>query len=79
MKSAGCLTLVNPRYNLPSTPAGKESKTVTLTREGKSRLRKAAPLWRAVQRRVVKQFGSNRWSTLKGELEEILRSVRAAE
>jgi DNA-binding MarR family transcriptional regulator len=54
------------------------SKTVTVTREGKSRLQKATPLWRATQARVLKRFGQNRWSALRGELEEMLRSARAA-
>jgi DNA-binding MarR family transcriptional regulator len=49
-------------------PDGR-SKTVVLTPEGRRRLDAALPLWRAAQKRVLREFGAKRWESLQKELD----------
>lgn len=43
--------------------------TLTITPEGKSALAKLMPEWRAVQRKVIKTLGEERWTAILSDLE----------
>ncbi len=53
---------------------GKDRRTrvVSLTGRGREALRKALPLWKKAQARVVKELGQERWSSLQSNLREVV-------
>lgn len=52
----------------------RRTKMVSVTGEGKNLLSLAFPIWQEVQRRVVERFGTHRFESLLGELNELVRS-----
>lgn len=53
------------------------SKTVVLTAKGKRLLDAALPLWKAAQERMLREFGANRWKSLRKELDAMRGSLQA--
>ncbi|MER5599523.1 MarR family winged helix-turn-helix transcriptional regulator [Streptomyces sp. NPDC002265] len=52
----------------------RRARLVTLTPEGLSRLKAAMPLWRAVQSRFEKSFGTDEAARLRSSLEAVLQT-----
>jgi len=55
----------------------RRSRSVELTERGHAVLRRAYPLWRRTQRRVVASLGKRRWESLIGGLSHLLKAARA--
>lgn len=53
---------------------GKDRRTrvVSLTGLGREALRKALPLWKKAQSRVVKELGQERWNSLQADLQDVV-------
>ena len=58
--------------------SGGRSKETALTRRGHIRIGKALPHWQEAQDAFLAQFGRSAWSTLAGNLVEIVDAARAA-
>src|SRR3990172_3117604 len=50
----------------------RRTRVVSLTGRGRQVLRKALPLWKKAQARVVKELGQERWSSLQSNLREVV-------
>ena len=57
--------------------ADGRSKTVVVTAKGRRKLAVAMPLWTAAQEQVLREFGTKRWKSLRGELDAMRTSLRA--
>ena len=56
----------------------RRSKTVSLTRKGKSRLKQALPLWQSAQEAMLAGFGQRRWRALRKELSGIRTTLESS-
>jgi DNA-binding MarR family transcriptional regulator len=56
--------------------ADGRSKTVVVTAKGRRKLAAAMPLWSAAQKQVLRDFGTKRWNSLRGELDAMRASLR---
>jgi DNA-binding MarR family transcriptional regulator len=52
--------------------ADRRARIVTLTPDGRSRMKAALPLWRAVQTRFEEKFGADEATQLRASLEAVL-------
>jgi DNA-binding MarR family transcriptional regulator len=50
----------------------RRTRMVSLTGRGREALRKALPLWKKAQARVVKELGQERWNSLQANLREVV-------
>ena len=57
--------------------ADGRSKTVVVTAKGRRKLAAAMSLWTAAQKQVLREFGTKRWNSLRGELDAMRASLRA--
>jgi DNA-binding MarR family transcriptional regulator len=54
--------------------ADRRTRMVSVTREGKELLSHAFPIWREVQHRLVERFGTHRFESLLGDLNDFVRT-----
>src|SRR5260221_732960 len=50
----------------------RRSRTLEITRKGRSRLRDAMPLWENAQRALQKKLGDRRWDIIRKDLDDLI-------
>ena len=53
----------------------RRSRTLEITRKGRSRLRDAMPLWENAQRALQKKLGDRRWDVIRKDLDDLIRAA----
>jgi DNA-binding MarR family transcriptional regulator len=53
----------------------RRSRTLEITRKGRSRLRDAMPLWENAQRALQKKLGDRRWDIIRKDLDDLIRAA----
>jgi DNA-binding MarR family transcriptional regulator len=53
----------------------RRSRTVEITKKGRSRLREALPLWEKAQERLRQKLGSRKWSVIMADLDDLIRAA----
>ena len=51
----------------------RRSRTVAITKEGRSRIREALPLWQKAQERLRQKLG-RRWAAIRADLDGLIRA-----
>ncbi len=57
------------------SPHDARVKLVSITRDGRRKLKEARGYWRDAQTRVLERFGEEAWLALEGSLRDLRRSV----
>ena len=52
----------------------RRSRTVEITKQGRSRLREALPLWEKAQETLRQKLGVRRWTVIRAELDALIRA-----
>jgi len=53
----------------------RRSRTVEITRKGRSRLREALPLWEKAQATLRRKLGTRRWAVIRTDLDDLIRAA----
>jgi DNA-binding MarR family transcriptional regulator len=53
----------------------RRSRTVEITKKGRSRLREALPLWEKAQKTLQRKLGSRKWSVIRTGLDDLTRAA----
>ena len=53
----------------------RRSRTVEITKKGRSRLREALPLWEKAQETLQRKLGTRRWSVIRADLDDLTRAA----
>jgi DNA-binding MarR family transcriptional regulator len=53
----------------------RRSRTVEITKRGRSRLRDALPLWEQAQEVLRHKLGSRKWSAIMADLNDLIRAA----
>jgi DNA-binding MarR family transcriptional regulator len=53
----------------------RRSRTVEITRKGRSRLREALPFWEKAQATLRQKLGSRRWPVIMADLHDLIRAA----
>jgi DNA-binding MarR family transcriptional regulator len=53
----------------------RRSRTVEITKKGRSRLREALPLWEKAQETLRRRLGSGRWADIRADLDDLIRGA----
>jgi DNA-binding MarR family transcriptional regulator len=53
----------------------RRSRTLAITRKGRSRLEAAVPLWEKAQRALQRSLGEARWKVIRRDLDELIRAA----
>jgi DNA-binding MarR family transcriptional regulator len=53
----------------------RRSRTLQITKTGRSRLREAVPLWERAQQTLRKKLGDRRWDAIRNNLDDLIRAA----
>ena len=53
----------------------RRSRTVEITKKGRSRLREALPLWEEAQETLRRELGLRRWAVIRADLDDLIRAA----
>ena len=53
----------------------RRSRTVEITRKGRSRLREALPFWEKAQATLRQKLGSRKWPVIMADLDDLIRAA----
>ena len=53
----------------------RRSRTVEITKKGRSRLREALPLWETAQETLQRRLGIGRWADIRADLDDLVRGA----
>ena len=53
----------------------RRSRTVEITKKGRSRLREALPLWKKAQETLRRKLGLRRWAVSRADLDDLIRAA----
>jgi DNA-binding MarR family transcriptional regulator len=53
----------------------RRSRTVEITKKGRSRLREALPFWQKAQETMRQKLGRRRWSVIMTDLDDLIRAA----
>jgi DNA-binding MarR family transcriptional regulator len=53
----------------------RRSRTLQITKKGRSRLREAMPLWEEAQQTLRKKLGDRRWDAIRNSLDDLIRAA----
>ena len=53
----------------------RRSRTVEITERGRSRLRKALPLWNKAQETLRRKLGNRKWDVIRSDLDDLIRAA----
>jgi len=53
----------------------RRSRTIEITKKGRSRLREALPLWEQAQDRLRQKLGSRKWPVIMADLDDLIRAA----
>ena len=53
----------------------RRSRTVEITKKGRSRLREALPLWQTAQETLQRRLGMRRWADIRADLDDLIRGA----
>jgi DNA-binding MarR family transcriptional regulator len=53
----------------------RRSRTVEITKKGRSRLREALPLWKKAQETLRRKLGLRRWAVIRADLDDLIRAA----
>jgi DNA-binding MarR family transcriptional regulator len=53
----------------------RRSRTLTITKKGRSRLREALPLWEKAQQTLRSKLGDRRWDVIRKDLDDLIRAA----
>jgi DNA-binding MarR family transcriptional regulator len=53
----------------------RRSRTLTITKKGRSRLREALPLWEKAQQTLRSKLGDRRWDLIRKDLDDLIRAA----
>jgi len=53
----------------------RRSRTVEITKKGRSRLREALPLWKNAQETLRRKLGLRRWAVIRADLDDLIRAA----
>jgi len=53
----------------------RRSRTVEITKKGRSRLREALPLWETAQQTLQRRLGMRRWADIRADLDDLIRGA----
>ena len=53
----------------------RRSRTVEITKKGRSRLREALPLWQTAQETLQRRLGMRRWGDIRADLDDLIRGA----
>jgi DNA-binding MarR family transcriptional regulator len=53
----------------------RRSRTVEITKKGRSRLREALPLWEMAQQTLQQRLGMRRWADIRADLDDLIRGA----
>src|SRR5215472_17362624 len=53
----------------------RRSRTIEITRKGRSRLREALPFWEKAQATLRQKLGSRRWPVIMADLDDLIRAA----
>jgi DNA-binding MarR family transcriptional regulator len=53
----------------------RRSRTVEITKKGRSRLREALPLWEKAQETLRRKLGLRRWAVIRADLDDLIRAA----
>src|SRR5262245_14789565 len=53
----------------------RRSRTLEITKKGRSRLRDAMPLWEQAQRALRRKLGDRRWDAIRKDLDDLIRAA----
>ena len=53
----------------------RRSRTLEITKKGRSRLREALPLWEKAQRTLQRKLGDRRWDLIRNDLDDLIRAA----
>jgi DNA-binding MarR family transcriptional regulator len=53
----------------------RRSRTVEITKKGRSRLREALPLWETAQQTLQQRLGMRRWADIRADLDDLIRGA----
>ena len=53
----------------------RRSRTVEITKKGRSRLREALPLWEKAQETLQRRLGIRRWADIRAVLDDLIRGA----
>ena len=67
LEMEGLITLGNEGW--------RRSRTLEITKAGRSQLRKALPLWSGAQRALKRKLGNRTWDEVRGVLDHLIRAA----
>jgi DNA-binding MarR family transcriptional regulator len=67
LESEGLITLGNEGW--------RRSRTLKVTKKGRSRLRQALPLWEQAQQALRKKLGDRNWDQIREDLDDLIRAA----
>ena len=53
----------------------RRSRTVEITKKGRSRLGEALPLWETAQETLQRRLGTRRWADIRADLDDLIRGA----
>jgi DNA-binding MarR family transcriptional regulator len=53
----------------------RRSRTLEITKKGRSRLREAVPLWEQAQQTLQRKLGDRRWDAIRKDLDDLVRAA----
>ena len=53
----------------------RRSRTLEITRKGRTRLREAVPLWEKAQQALRTKLGDRRWDVIRRDLDDLIRAA----
>jgi DNA-binding MarR family transcriptional regulator len=53
----------------------RRSRTLQITKKGRSRLREALPLWEKAQQTLRRKLGDHRWDMIRSDLDDLIRTA----
>jgi DNA-binding MarR family transcriptional regulator len=53
----------------------RRSRAVQITKQGRSRLRQALPLWEKAQDTLRRKLGTRRWTDIRSDLDDLIRAA----
>ncbi len=53
----------------------RRSRTLKITKKGRSRLRAAVPLWEKAQETLQRNLGDRRWDAIRSDLDDLIRAA----
>jgi DNA-binding MarR family transcriptional regulator len=53
----------------------RRSRTVEITKKGRSRLGEALPLWEKAQETLQRRLGMRRWADIRADLDDLIRGA----